>query len=590
MHKSNNSKTNPGIYLRLLGYTFQHKIIFTISILAMAMFAITDTAFAALIKPLLDGSFVEKDPDTIRYFPFVLIGLFLLRSIAGFVSTYGIAWVGRNVIKKIRQEMFEKLVHMPTKTYDFASSGELLSKLTYDTEQVAEAATKAITVLVRDGLTVIGLLGLMFYQSFILSAGLFVIGPVIAIFIKLMSVKFRDTSKHIQKSMGYITNVVEELIAGHRVVKIFGGENSEKKSFNYVNKNNRDRHLKLALIQGISIPLVQFIVALFLSTIIFFVTSDGYLEVISVGTFMSFITAMILIFAPIKRLAEINVVLQRGIAASESIFNLLDSKSELDVKDFTKKEKFNRDFLKLNFKNINFSYYDNDNLVLKNINFTVPRGSTCAIVGKSGSGKSTLMNLLPRFYDIRDGSLTIDNTNINSLSLKELRSMIGYVGQESTLFNDSIKNNIAYGSLESKSMDEIKIAAESANALDFINKYEKGFETFVGDNGVLLSGGQRQRLAIARAILKNAPILLLDEATSSLDSESEKLIQNSLIELQKNRTTIVIAHRLSTIENADQIIVLDQGVIKEHGNHNDLIKKDGIYSKLHKIQFSVSEK
>ena len=590
MHNSNNSKTNSSIYMRLLGYTFQHKIIFTISILAMAMFAITDTAFAALIKPLLDGSFVEKDPDTIRYFPFVLIGLFLLRSIAGFVSTYGIAWVGRNVIKKIRQEMFEKLVHMPTKTYDFASSGELLSKLTYDTEQVAEAATKAITVLVRDGLTVIGLLGLMFYQSFLLSVGLFVIGPVIAIFIKLMSVKFRDTSKHIQKSMGYITNVVEELIAGHRVVKIFGGENSEKKSFNYVNKNNRDRHLKLALIQGISIPLVQFIVALFLSTIIFFVTSDGYLEVISVGTFMSFITAMILIFAPIKRLAEINVVLQRGIAASESIFNLLDSKSELDVKDFTKKEKFKRDFLKLNFNNINFSYYDNDNYVLKNINFTVPRGSTCAIVGKSGSGKSTLMNLLPRFYDIRDGSLTIDDTNINSLSLKELRSMIGYVGQESTLFNDSIRNNIAYGSLESKSLDEIKIAAESANALDFITEYEKGFETFVGDNGVLLSGGQRQRLAIARAILKNAPILLLDEATSSLDSESEKLIQNSLIELQKNRTTIVIAHRLSTIENADQIIVLDQGVIKERGNHDDLIRKDGIYSKLHKIQFSVSEK
>ena len=590
MHNSINSKTNSSIYMRLLGYTFKHKIIFTVAIFAMAMFAVTDTAFAALIKPLLDGSFVEKDPDTIRYFPFVLIGLFLLRSIAGFVSTYGIAWVGRNIIKQIRQEMFDKLVHMPTKAYDFSSSGELLSKLTYDTEQVAEAATKAITVLVRDGLTVIGLLGLMFYQSFILSVGLFIIGPVIAIFIKLMSVKFRDTSKHIQESMGYITNVVEELIAGHRVVKIFGGENSEKKSFNYVNTNNRDRHLKLALIQGISIPLVQFIVALFLSIIIFFVTSDGYLEAISVGTFMSFITAMILIFAPIKRLAEINVVLQRGIAASESIFNLLDSSSELDVKDLTKKEKFNKDFSKLNFNNISFSYYDDENLVLKNINFTVPRGTTCAIVGKSGSGKSTLMNLLPRFYDIRNGSLTIDNININTLSLKELRSMIGYVGQESTLFNDSIKNNIAYGSLESKSMDEIKIAAKSANALDFITKYEKGFETFVGDNGVLLSGGQRQRLAIARAVLKNAPILLLDEATSSLDSESEKLIQNSLIELQKNRTTIVIAHRLSTIENADQIIVLDDGVIKEHGNHKDLIKKNGIYSKLHKIQFSVSGK
>ena len=589
MQKADNTKTNSRIYMRLLGYTFQHKLIFIISILAMAMFAVTDTAFAALIKPLLDGSFVEKDPDTIRLFPFVLIGLFLLRSIAGFVSTYGIAWVGRNIIKKIRQEMFAKLVHMPTKSYDFASSGELLSKLTYDTEQVAEAATKAITVLVRDGLTVIGLLGLMFYQSFILSVGLFVIGPVIAIFIKIMSVKFRDTSKHIQKSMGYITNVVEELIAGHRVVKIFGGENSEKKSFSYVNNNNKDRHLKLALIQGISIPLVQFVVALFLSLIIFFVTSDKYLEVISVGTFMSFITAMILIFAPIKRLAEINVVLQRGIAASESIFNLLDSKSEVEIIDSNNQSNFNPDFLNISFNNINFSYYNNHDLVLKGINFKIPKGSTCAIVGKSGSGKSTLINLLPRFYDISEGSLTIDETNINSIPLKELRSMIAYVGQDLTLFNDSIKNNIAYGSLESKSMNEIEIAAKSANAYDFISRYDDGFETYVGDNGVLLSGGQRQRLAIARAILKDAPILLLDEATSSLDSESEKLIQNSIIELQKNRTTIVIAHRLSTIENADQIIVLDQGVIAERGRHDDLIKKDGIYAKLHKIQFRSLE-
>ncbi|MEC7864787.1 MAG: lipid A export permease/ATP-binding protein MsbA [Pseudomonadota bacterium] len=589
MQKVHNTKTNSSTYLRLLRYTFEHKFIFIISILAMAMFAVTDTAFAALIKPLLDGSFVEKDPDTIRLFPFVLIGLFLLRSIAGFVSTYGIAWVGRNIIKKIRKEMFAKLVHMPTKTYDFASSGELLSKLTYDTEQVAEAATKAITVLVRDGLTVIGLLGLMFYQSVILSLGLFIIGPIIAIFIKIMSVKFRDTSKHIQKSMGYITNVVEELIAGHRVVKIFGGENSEKKSFNYVNDNNKNRHLKLALIQGISIPLVQFIVALFLSLIIFFVTSDEYLEVISVGTFMSFITAMILIFAPIKRLAEINVVLQRGIAASESIFNLLDSKSEEEVTDSSKQQSFKEDFSNINFNDISFSYYNNDNQVLKNINFKVPRGSNCAIVGKSGSGKSTLINLLPRFYDITNGSLTIDEININSIPLKELRSMIAYVGQDLTLFNDSIKNNIAYGSLESKSMQEIENAAKSANAYDFISRYEDGFETFVGDNGVLLSGGQRQRLAIARAILKDAPILLLDEATSSLDSESEKLIQKSLVELQKNRTTIVIAHRLSTIENADQIMVLDQGRIVDRGKHDDLIKKDGIYSKLHKIQFSSLE-
>ena len=589
MQKPINKKINSNLYLRLLSYTFQHKLIFIASIIAMAMFAVTDTAFAALIKPLLDGSFVSKDPETIRLFPFVLIALFLIRSISGFVSTYGIAYVGRSVIMKIRQEMFDKLVHMPTKTYDFASSGELLSKLTYDTEQVAEAATKAITVLVRDGLTVIGLLGLMFYQSFILSIGLFVIGPVIAIFVKFMSVRFRDTSKHIQKSMGFITNVVEELIAGHRVVKIFGGEHSEKKSFNYVNVNNRDRHMKLALIQGISIPLVQFIVALFLAGVIYFVTSDEYLEVISVGTFMSFITAMILIFAPIKRLAEINVVLQRGLAASESIFELLDSKSESDVIINKDNKKFNKEFSSINFNKINFSYYDNNDLVLENISFSIPKGSTCAIVGKSGSGKSTLVNLLPRFYEIKNGDITIDLENINTFSLGELRGMIAYVGQDLTLFNDSIRNNIAYGSLENKSLDDIVAAAKSANADKFINDYTDGYETFVGDNGVLLSGGQRQRIAIARAILKDAPILLLDEATSSLDSESEKLIQTALAELQKNRTTIVIAHRLSTIENADLIIVLDKGKIIEKGKHEELINLKGLYANLHKIQFPASE-
>ena len=585
MQKPKNSNSQSSLYFRLLKYTFEHKVVFIFSVIAMAMFAITDTAFAALIKPLLDGSFVEKDPDTIRLFPFLLIGLFLLRSISGFISTYGISWVGRNVVKTIRQEMFEKLVHMPTKTYDFASSGELLSKLTYDTEQVAEAATKAITVLVRDGLTVIGLLGLMFYQSFILSVGLFVIGPVIAIFVKVMSVRFRDASKHIQESMGYITNVVEELIVGHRVVKIFGGEQSEKKSFEGVNDNNKERHLKLALIQGISIPLVQFIVALFLSGVIYYVTSDEYLEVISVGTFMSFITAMILIFAPIKRLAEINVVLQRGLAASESVFKLLDSQSEVDKNIARSNKIFSRDFKKINFNKINFSYYDNDSLVLSNINLSVPKGSTCAIVGKSGSGKSTLINLLPRFYDVKNGDISIDNENINLFSLKELRGMIAYVGQDLTLFNDSIRNNIAYGSLEDKSLEEVKLAAKSANASDFIDNFDLGYETFVGDNGVLLSGGQRQRIAIARAILKDAPILLLDEATSSLDSESEKLIQTALDELQRNRTTIVIAHRLSTIEKADQIIVLDSGEIIESGKHSELIFKKGLYAKLHKIQF-----
>ena len=586
MSQNSNPLKGQDLYRRLLSYTFEHKIVFFFSIFAMAAFAVTDTAFAALMKPLLDGSFVEKDPDTIKYFPIVLVGLFLLRSAAGFISTYGIAWVGRNVVKKIRKEMFDKLVHTPTRTYDFASSGELLSKVTYDTEQVAEAATKALTVLVRDGLTVIGLVGLMFYQSFILSIGLLVIGPVIAIFIKLMSVRFRDTSKHIQESMGYITNVVEELIAGHRVVKIFGGENSERDSFEIVNENNKNRHLKLALIQGVSIPMVQFVVAVFLAGVIYYVTSQAYSSQISVGTFMSFITAMILVFAPIKRLAEINVVLQRGLAASDSIFTLLDSETEDNKKG--EKDFLNNEFSVIKFININFSYTGTNSFALQNINFEVHRGTTCAIVGRSGSGKSTLMNLLPRFYDINEGKIAIDNKDINKAILTDLREMIAYVGQDLTLFNDTVRNNIAYGLLEDKSENQIINASKTAHAYEFIMSFDQGFDTLVGDNGVLLSGGQRQRIAIARAILKDSPILLLDEATSSLDSESEKLIQQALENLRKNRTTIVIAHRLSTIEKADNIIVLDEGKIVEQGNHETLIKNDGLYSNLHKIQFPVN--
>ena len=587
MQECDKPKKGLHVYKRLIGYTLKYKLVFFLAIFAMAIFAVTDTAFAALIKPLLDGSFIEKDPEIIRIFPLLLVGLFFARSVAGFLSTYGMAWVGRNVVKNIRNEMFHKLVHTPTKTYDTSSSGELISKLTYDTEQVAEAATKAITVIIRDGLTIVGLLGLMFYHSWHLALGLLIIGPLIAVFVKFMSTKFRDISKDIQKSMGFITHVVEELIQGHRVVKIFSGEQSEKRSFELVNENNRSKHMKLAFIQGTSIPLVQFIVALFLSGIIYIVTSQEFLGVISVGTFMSFITAMILMFAPLKRLAEINVVLQRGIAASESIFHLIDSSIEKDnIQQPIKDTKFDiKNFSEIYFKNINFSYERNDQLILKNITFSVKKGSTCAIVGKSGSGKSTLMNLIPRFYDIVSGEILIGDININKYSLNNLRSLIAYVGQDLTLFNDTVKNNIAYGSLEDKNFKEIESAAISANANEFIDKFSNGYDTIVGENGVLLSGGQRQRIAIARAILKESPILLLDEATSSLDSESEKFIQEAIAVLLKNRTTIVIAHRLSTIKNADEILVLDQGQIVERGKHTELLNKNGLYASLHRIQF-----
>jgi subfamily B ATP-binding cassette protein MsbA len=396
-----------------------------------------------------------------------------------------------------------------------------------------------------------------------------------------MSTKFRSISRDIQKSMGQLTNVVEESIIGHRVIKIFGGQEYETKNFHDVNTNNRSKNLRLIFIQSLSIPLMQLIIALFAAGIIYYVTSANYLDEISVGTFMSYLTAMIMLFAPIKRLSEVNVVLQRGIAASESIFALLDSESEPDNED-------NHDIIdeiSISFKNINFKYETSKDLVLKNISFHIKPGETVAIVGKSGSGKTSLLDLLPRLYKPVSGSIFFNNQDISKFDLGFLRKQISYVGQDFTLFNDTILNNIAYGELNKFEIIDVEDAAKKANAFNFINSFPNKFNTHVGQNGILLSGGQKQRIAIARAILKNAPILLLDEATSALDSESESLIQESLNKLAVNKTTIVIAHRLSTIVNADQIIVVENGEIIEQGTHNDLLNKSGAYFTLFNSQF-----
>lgn len=582
MTQTNNNALH--LYKRLLKSTGIYKKIFLLAITGMIIHAITDTSFAAIIKPLLDGSFIDKDPSFIQIMPILIILIFVFRGIGSFMSTYGMAYVGRSIIRDIRRDMFDKILLRSSSLYDESVTGKLVSKITFDAEQVAEAATKAVTTVIKDGLTIIGLLSLMFYYSFELSIGLLLIAPLVGFFLKIMSIKFRSLSRDIQRSMGTITNIVEESIIGHRIIKIFGGKDYEKNTFNSANAYNRERNLKLIFVQSISIPLMQLLVAIFLAAIIFFVTSNDYLDQISIGTFMSYLTAMIMMFAPIKRLSEVNVVLQRGIAASESIYDLLDSKSEnIDMIDATNIE----GSISISFKNVTFKYPSSQSNVLENINLDISKGETVAIVGKSGSGKTTLLDLIPRLYDPDRGDIYFNTSNIKDINLNKIRAYISYVGQDFTLFNDTVYNNIAYGELSSHDVSRVHDAAEFSFASNFINDLPDKFETIVGQNGVLLSGGQRQRIAIARALLKNAPILLLDEATSALDAESEASIQKSLTTLSENKTTLIIAHRLSTVMNADKIIVIENGHVVEQGNHSDLIDKKSVYYALYNSQFQI---
>ena len=570
------------LYKRLLKSTGIYKKTFILAIIGMIIHAVTDTSFAAIIKPLLDGSFINKDPSFIQIMPILIILIFVFRGIGSFMSTYGMAYVGRSIIRDIRRDMFNKILLRSSSLYDESVTGKLVSKITFDAEQVAEAATKAVTTLIKDGLTIVGLLSLMFYYSFELSIGLLLLAPLVGFFLKIMSVKFRSLSRDIQSSMGSITNIVEESIIGHRIIKIFGGKSYEENTFNSANAYNRERNLKLIFVQSISIPLMQLLVAVFLAAIIFFVTSNNYLEEISIGTFMSYLTAMIMMFAPIKRLSEVNVTLQRGIAASESIFDLLDSESE--VVGATEGIIIDKK-ISIFFKDVTFKYPSSQSNILENINIDIKDGETVAVVGKSGSGKTTLLDLIPRLYDPDQGDIYFNTLNIKEINLNEIRKYVSYVGQDFTLFNDTIYNNIAYGELSGLDATLVHDAAKFSYALDFINELPDKFDTMVGQNGILLSGGQRQRIAIARALLKNAPILLLDEATSALDTESETSIQQSLVKLSQNKTTIIIAHRLSTVMNADTIIVIEDGRIIEKGKHNELLDKKSAYHALYNSQF-----
>jgi subfamily B ATP-binding cassette protein MsbA len=582
---------SPGqIYKRLLSYAWHYWPVFLLAIVGMAIVAATEAGFAWIMKPMLDGSFVEKDPTIIKWIPYGLLIIVVVRGIAGFISSYGMAHVGRNIIRDMRRQMFSQLMHLPTAYYDRSSSGQLTSKLIYDVEKVAQAATKAVTIVVRDTFTIFGLMFMMFYTSWKLALVFLFLAPVITILVVIVSKRFRRISQRIQSSMGNVTQKSQEITEGHRVIKMFGGEYSEEKHFSRINEDNRQQNMKLEATRAVSVPVSQFLGACGLAVILYFATSDEMLKVLTVGTFMQFLTASMLLLAPMKRLTMVQATVQQGIAAAQSVFKLLDEDTERNTG--TKETK--RANGQIEFRNVTFSYDSgkekNKGEVLKNINFTAEAGETIALVGRSGSGKSTLVSLLPRFYDVNEGQILLDGTPVQELRMENLREQIALVSQDITLFNDTITKNIAYGAMAEKSEEEITRAAEAAHAMEFIRELPDGFDTVIGDKGVLLSGGQRQRIAIARALLKNAPILILDEATSALDTESERYIQEALGDLMKHCTTLVIAHRLSTVEDADKILVLRDGKIIESGTHQELLTENGDYSALYRVQFTDDSK
>ena len=571
-------------YKRLLTYIKPYKRQFAYAIAGMIGYAITEASFAALMKPLLDGSFVEQDKQAILLVPIIIIVIFIIRGVAGFASSYFMSWIGWSVIKQLRKEVFAKYLSLPTRFYDNASSGELISRITFNSQRVAQAASSTLTIMVRDSLTAIGLLALMFYQSWQLSLCFLVIGPIIGLIVDRVSRQFRAVSRNIQDSMGDVSHVIQEAVDGSRVIKIFGGQSTEENHFEIANEKNRDFNMRETMIRAMNVPIIQMLVAIALAIIVYVASSGGIAERLSVGEFMSFVTAMLLLFQPLRRLTSLNSQIQNGIAAGETLFATLDLDSEPD----TGIQELLPPIKSIDYKRVGLQYVEDKPAVLQSVDISIRAGETVAFVGESGSGKTSLVNLLPRLYELTDGCIEINGVSTTDYTLASLRNCIAYVSQDVMLFNDTIANNIAYGSQNKVDQAQLLDACKTAHAHDFIEQFPEQYETMVGENGIMLSGGQRQRVAIARAILKNAPILILDEATSALDTESERKVQQGLDALMSTRTTLVVAHRLSTIERADKIIVMDKGSVVEIGKHSELLANNSHYSRLHQLHAEKS--
>lgn len=572
-------------FKRLLSYAKPYKLGFVAAIIGMLGYAAIDVYFLSKLQPLIDDGLAGANPEFMKWAPVFVVVAFFFRGVFHFVANYCLAWVGNHVVTDLKQNLFEHIMAMPVSFHDKESTGGLISKLTFDTEQVLNSVSKSILVIVQQSAFVIGLIGLMFFISWQLSVIFLLVTPLIAIIVLIVSKRFRKVSKSIQGAMGEVTTAAEQTFSGHKVVLTFSGQKREFARFAKINKHNRQQRMKLTAAKASSVPVIQIIASFALAFVFYAVNSESLRESISAGSFVSVITYMTMLLRPLKMLTNVNSEFQKGMAACVSIFEVLDQKTEPDQGTLT----FDKAKGNIAFKHVNFSYDNVKNKedtkwVLKDLSFELTPGETLALVGRSGSGKSTASSLLLRFYDASQGEILIDGVNIEQYQLKSLRHQFAYVSQQVVLFNDTLANNIAYGKPEA-SREEIIAAAKSAHVMEFAEQMELGLDTNLGENGSLLSGGQRQRVAIARALLCDAPFLILDEATSALDTESERHIQDALQTLQKNRTSIVIAHRLSTIENADKIIVLEQGEIIEQGDHQSLLASDGAYAQLHSFQF-----
>lgn len=567
-------------FKRLAPYISVYKLGLFVAILALIVNALSEAYMISLLKPLLDEGFGSADSNFLKIMPFLILGMMFVRGLSGFISGYCMSWVASNIVMTIRRQIFSHFMSMPVSFFDKESTGELLSRITYDSEQVASATSNALVKIVRETTSIIALLGLMFWNSWELSLVLLIVAPIVAFAISFVSRRFRKISTNMQTAMGKLTSTSEQMLKGHRTVLSFNGQKIEKERFDRISNHMRQQSMKMVVAQGLANPIIQMIASLALVSILFLASFDSVKESLTPGTFTVIFSSMFGLLRPLKGLTSVTSDFQRGMAACNTLFSLLDLEKEKDNGQILARD-IKGD---IKVKNISFKYDGKEENVFNKLSLNINNGERVAFVGKSGSGKSTIANLLPRFYEIQSGTITLDGIPISEFKLPELRSSFAIVSQHVHLFNDTILNNIAYASENKYTFEEIKKAAELAHATEFIEKLDNGFNTVIGENGTTLSGGQRQRIAIARALLQKAPILILDEATSALDNESEKAIQNALEELEKGKTVITIAHRLSTIENSDKIYVFEDGEIVEEGSHNELLELNGCYSRLHNQQ------